>query len=94
MNSGLSKSKTTLKKQHSNHKQGIKKDIGGLGHHYNVVVGGCGYENLPIILIEQVEVKTPEFLAEREVYLQHQLRVYVENGYRGHCYKKEIGIGR
>ena len=43
-----------------------------------------------VILIEQVVEKTPQFLAEREVYWQHQLRVYIENGCRAHCYRKEV----
>ena len=46
--------------------------------------------NTTIILIEQVAQKTPHFLFEREVYLQHQLRVYIENGGRAHCYRKEV----
>ena len=52
--------------------------------------GGCGYENISIVLIEEVEFKTFEFLAKRETYWQHQLRVYVENGSNGHCFRKEI----
>ena len=35
-------------------------------------------------LIEEVEFKTMEFLAKRELFWQHQLRVYVENGSNGH----------
>ena len=85
----VGKSKTEFKKRHSNHKQEVKKEIGGLGHHYGGN-GGCGYSNLSIILIEEVKEKTMEYLAEREVFWQHQLRVYVENGSNAHCYKKEI----
>ena len=84
------KSQTKFKLRHSNHKREIKNDIGGLGHHYHEDKGGCGYENFTVILIEQVEPKTPQFLAEREVYWQHQLRVYIENGGRAHCYRKEV----
>ena len=85
----VGKSKTPFKLRHSNHKQEVKKKIGGLGHHYGGS-GGCGYENMSIIIIEEVKFKTFEFLAKREVFWQHQLRVYVENGSNGHCYRKEI----
>jgi hypothetical protein len=67
------KSKTPFKLRHSNHKQEIKKKVGGLGNHYGGS-GGCGYENISIVLIEEVEFKTFEFLAKRETYWQHQLR--------------------
>ena len=43
-----------------------------------------------ITLIEQVREKKIEFLAKRELYWQHQLRVYVENGHNAHCKKKEF----
>ena len=78
-----------FKIRHSNHKQEVKKQVGGLGQHYGGG-GGCGYENVSITLIEQVREKTFEFLAKRELYWQHQLRVYVENGHNAHCKKKEF----
>ena len=65
-----------------------KKDYGGLGHHYGGRTG-CGYENISIQIIDQVEQGDAESLADCEVYWQHQLRCYVENGGNGHCYKKE-----
>ena len=86
----VGKSKTKFKLRHSNHKREIKNDIGGLGHHYNEANGGCGYEHFCVILIAQVETKTLPFLAEREVYWQHQLRVFIENGCRNHCYRKDV----
>ena len=52
--------------------------------------GGCGYKNFSVIIIEEVEEKTLKNLAERELFWQHQLRVYVENGSNAHCYKKEM----
>jgi hypothetical protein len=85
----IGKSKTIFKLRHSNHKMEIKNQRGGLGQHYGGL-GGCGYENVSITLIEQVEQKNLKFLAEREVYWQHQLRGYVENGYKAHCKKKEL----
>ena len=85
----VGKSKTDFKRRHSNHKQEIKKEIGGLGHHYGGI-GGCGYNNISIIIIEEVKEKTMGYLAEREVFWQHQLRVYVENGSNAHCYRKEV----
>ena len=85
----VGKSKTPFKKRHSNHKQEIKNQIGGLGHHYGGE-GGCGYGNFQVTLIEQVQEKTMDYLAERELFWQHQLRVYVENGANGHCYRKDV----
>ena len=87
----VGKSKTIFKKRHSNHKCEIKNKIGGLGHHY----GGtspCEYKDVSIKLIEQVEVKTLEFLAERELFWQHQIRAYVQNGSNAHCYRKDLKI--
>ena len=80
----IGKSKTIFKLRHSNHKMEIKNQRGGLGQHYSGP-GGCGYENVSITLIEQVEQKNMKFLADRELYWQHQLRGYVENGHKvGH----------
>ena len=85
----VGKSKTPFKKRHSNHKQEIKKDVGGLGHHYGSK-GKCDYKDLSIILIEQVAQKNLKFLADRELWWQHQLRVFVENGGNCHCYRKDF----
>ena len=60
-----------------------------IGHHYGSS-GGCGYDNFSVTIIEQVRIKTMDFLAERETFWQHQLRVYVENGGNGHCFRKDI----
>ena len=86
----VGKSKTPFKVRHSNHKQEIRKGVGGLGHHYGGG-SGCSYEDLKITLIEKVEKKTMEYLAERELFWQHQLRVYVQNGCKAHCYRKDFG---
>ena len=83
----IGKSSTSFKKRHSNHKQEIKKSYGGLGHHYGG--NGCGYDNVSIQLIEQVQVGDSEALARQEVYWQNQLRGYVQNGGHAHCYRKE-----
>ena len=85
----VGKSKTPFKVRHSNHKQEIKRSYGGLGHHYGDGAG-CSYEDLKITIIEQVEKKNMDFLAERELYWQHQLRVYVQNGDKAHCYRKDF----
>ena len=85
----VGKSKNPFKKRHSGHKQEVKNGSGGLGQHYGGR-GGCGYANISIQIIEQVEEGDLELLAEREVYWQHQLRAYVENGFHAHCKKKEI----
>ena len=52
----VGKSKTVMKIRHSNHTQEIKKQTGGLGHHYGGQ-GGCGYENLTLTIIEQIKEK-------------------------------------
>ena len=83
------KSKTPFKLRHSNHKQEIKKDRGGLGHHYGSK-GVCSYSDVSITLIEQVRDKNMQFLADREVWWQHQLRVFVQNGGKAHCFRKEF----
>ena len=54
----------------------MKRKIGGLGHHY----GGGG----AIQLIEQKMHKNMQFLAQRETFWQHKLRVYVENDGKSH----------
>ena len=83
--------KTTkeFRRRHSGHKSEIKNQIGGLGHHYGRT-DGCGYSRVSIQIIEQVELGDERKLAEREVYWQHQLRCYVENGGNAHCYRKEM----
>ena len=35
--------------------------------------GGCGYENLTLTIVEQVNEKNFMFIAERELYWQHPL---------------------
>ena len=85
----VGKSKTKFKLRHSNHKQEIKKKIGGLGHHYGDG-GACNYTHLSIQLIERVKHLNLDFLAHRELFWQHQLRVYVENGGKAHCYRKDF----
>ena len=85
----VGKSKTIFKKRHSNHKQEVKNKIGGLGHHYGDV-GGCGYPNMSIQIIEQIKHKNMKNLAIREQYWQNQLRVFAENGCRNHCLRKDF----
>ena len=83
----VGKSTTSFKKRHSNHKQEVKKIVGGLGHHYGG--NGCGYTNMSFQIIEGVEHGNQKALCEREIYWQNQLRVYVQNGGNAHCYRKE-----
>ena len=40
-------------------------------------------------IIEKVEDGDHSELAKREIYWQHQMRCYVQNGGGGHCYRKE-----
>ena len=63
----VGKSKTPFKLRHSNHKQEVKKNIGGLWHH-NGVKGKCDYKDMSVTLIEQVGGKKLRFLAEREIW--------------------------
>jgi tripartite motif-containing protein 2/3 len=84
----VGKSVTTFKKRHSNHKCEIRTKKGGLGQHY----GGqrqCGYADVSITLIEQVEQGNRKLLADRELYWQNQLRAFVENGGNAHCIRKD-----
>ena len=59
----------------------ITNEKGGLGHHYGGW-GGCGYVNISIAIIKQVKEKNMKFLADREIYWQHQLKALAENGGR------------
>ena len=77
-----------FKTRHSNHKQEIKKRTGGLGQHYGGPAG-CGYQNLSLQIIDQVELGDKEALANLEVYWQNQLRCFVENGGNGQVIRKE-----
>ena len=61
----MGKSRTQISIRYSNHKQEVEKVTGGLGHPYRGPAG-CGYENLSLTIIEQVEEKNWIFLAERE----------------------------
>ena len=79
----VGKSQTPFKMRHSNHKQEIKKQIGGLGQHYGG--SGCGYSNLSIQLIEKVkegDSKTLEILAK-------PVKMLYSNGGYAHCRRKE-----
>ena len=84
----VGKSVTPFKKRHSNHKQEIKGKRGGLGQHF----GGdrtCSYSDITFTIIEQVEEGNRNLLAKRELFWQHQLRAYAENGGNAMCIKKE-----
>ena len=84
----MGKSQTPFKTRHSNHKREIKNEIGGLGHHYGGV-RGCGYKNMSIQIIDQVEVGNVDALAQAELYWQDQLRVFLENGGKAHCRRRD-----
>ena len=88
----VGKSTQMFKRRHSGHKQEVKKCYGGLGQHYGGQ-HGCGYSNLNIQIVDQVEIGDNESLAECELYWAHQLRAYVENGGNAHSNKKEFGLG-
>ena len=83
----VGKSTTPFKERHSNHKQEIKRLVGGLGHHYGG--SGCGYQNISIQIIDQVEIGDRKALEKAEIFWQNQLRVYIQNGGNAHCRRKE-----
>ena len=85
----VGKSTQQFRRRHSGHKSEIKRQYGGLGHHYGGD-RGCGYENLSLQVIEKVREGDQARLAERETYWQNQLRCYVENEGQAHCYRKEL----
>ena len=87
----VGKSTQLFKRRHSGHKQEVKRCYGGLGQHYRGQ-HGCGYENLKIQIIDQVEIGDDEALGECELYWAHQLRAYVDNGGNAHSIKKEFGV--
>ena len=84
----IGKSQTTFKIRHSNHKREIKNIIGGLGHHYGGE-RGCGYENVSIQIIDQVEQGNVEALVQAELFWQDQLRGFLENGGNAHCRRRD-----
>ena len=84
----VGKATTTFKKRHSNHRQEVKNNIGGLGHHFGPT-HPCKYEDMSIILIEQIKQGDRKNLEKREQYWQHQLRVFVENGGNAMCIRKD-----
>ena len=69
-------------------KEKSKKKIGGLGHLYGWE-RGCGYQNISIQIFDQVESGNVEALAQAELYWQNQLRVFLENGGKAHCRRRE-----
>ena len=83
----VGKSQTPFKVRHSNHKQEVKKKVGGLGQHYGGK--GCGYESVSIQIIEQVKIGDNLALENQEIYWQNQLRCYIQNGGNAHCRRKE-----
>ena len=85
----VGKSTTPFKKRHSNHRQEIKHGKGGIGHHFGPK-SCCGIEHLSIILIDQVKKGDSHALEKREQFWQHQLRVFVENGYNAMCIRKDF----
>ena len=87
----VGKSKNGFGKRHSGHKQDIKNGVAGVGVHFKK----CGYEHLRAILIDRVDSEGQEEdfcarqLKNKEVFWQHQLRVFEENGGNAFCIKDE-----
>ena len=91
----MGKSTQLFKRRHSGHwaQTGSQKELWGSGTPL-WGEGGCGYQNISIQVIDQVEVGDAEALADCELYWAHQLRCFVENGGLAHCYKKEFSLGK
>ena len=70
----VGKSKAVLKKRHSNIKSEVQKNQGELGQHYGANGNGCEYQNLSVMIIEQVQEGDDRMLANRELYWKYQLR--------------------
>ena len=84
----VGKSTQPFARRHSGHKQEIKNKIGGFGQHFGGNQG-CGYENVKIMIIEEVKNRNPDVLSRREIYWQNQLRCFIENGGQAQCKRKE-----
>ena len=85
----VGKSQTPFKTRHSNHKQEVKKCTGGLGRHFGGP-SGCGYKNVFIWIIDQVEEGAKCELTKKENFWQHQLRAYIQNGGNACCIRKDV----
>lgn len=76
-----------FKRRHSGHKQEVKNRIGGLGQHYGGN-HGCGYDQLRMMILEQVEKGNHEQPAKREIYWENQLQCFVQNEGNVHYKRK------
>ena len=87
----VGKTKNSFSIRHSTHKQSIKKGSDGIGEHYKQ----CGYEKLQAQIIDRVHYENisvqeaEEILSKKEIFWQHQLRTFKENGGNAHCLKKD-----
>jgi hypothetical protein len=87
----VGKTKNSFAIRHSTHKQSIKKGTDGIGEHYKE----CGYNQFQAQIIDKVhfadmsEKRAEELLNKKEIYWQHQLRTFRENGGNAHCLRKE-----
>ena len=52
----------------------------------------CKFNVPPWNGLKYIIYKTPKYLAEMELFWKHQLRVFVSNGSRGHCYRKDVWV--
>ena len=77
-----------FKLRHSNHKVEIRNQRGGLRHYFGGV-NCCGYQNVRLQIIDQLEKGDKMGLENCEVDWQNQMMCYVENGFGGHCYRME-----
>ena len=85
----MGKSIQMFKRRHSGHKEEINRCYGGLGQHCGGQ-HGCGYSNLTIQIVDQVENGNDEALGECELYWAHQLRAYVEMVVKHTASKKNL----
>ena len=83
----VGKSETKFKMRHSNHKQEIRKNMGGLGEHF--FDSECTFENYSVTLIDGVKPGDKRGLKKREDFWMYQLRTFKANGGNGMNLKKE-----
>ena len=86
------KSETTFKVRHSNHKQEIKKNKGGLGEHF--FNSQCNFENhYSVTLIDSVAAGDKRALKRKEDFWMYQLRTLRVNGGNGMNIREDSGEG-
>ena len=53
-------------------------------------MGDFAYRDFSVSLIEKVKHKNLQFLTDREVWWQNQLRAFMQNGGKANCFRKDF----